>query len=156
MKTTNEFKRKAHKHRRKEKIRKLNTSEAPHMEWNIEDQAFEQKAPRRPPILKVTATMMNEEHKEFGVNCSQRQTQAVLSAVADTGCQTSTSGIGILKALNIPARFLIPTKHRIIGITDTSLKILGVLLLKIECNGRSTNQMVYVSSNASGSMPQMY
>ena len=94
MKTTNEFKRKARKYRKKEKIQRHTISATPHMEWNINDQIFEEKPPRRPPTLKVTATMMNKEHKEFGINCSQRQKQAVLSAVADTGCQTTTSGVG--------------------------------------------------------------
>ena len=83
------------------------------MEWNDYEQMFEERPPHRPPRLEVTAMMMTEEHKEFGVKCSDKQNPAVISAVADTGCQTTTSGAGILKALNIPARFLIPTSHRI-------------------------------------------
>ena len=52
--------------------------------------------------------------------------------------------------MGIEERFLVPTCHRIIGITDTRLRILGALMMEMEYNDRTTRQMVYVSSNSCG------
>ena len=43
-----------------------------------------------------------------------------------------------------------PTRHRIVGITNSSLDISGALLLRIEVAGKITRQMVHVSKNTQG------
>ena len=113
----------------------------PHMEWNHEENKFEKQSPLPPPIIPVKIQLMVDSHKEFGIHCKPKLPTEI-DAVADTGCQTSTCGQDILKILNIPERYLIPTSHNIVGITDTRLKILGTLMLKITFEGRMTRQMV--------------
>ena len=81
-----------------------------HMEWNELKESFVQTIPHQPPRMKVTASMMTKEHQEFGIKCDNRHSPTVVSAVADTGCLTTSSGVNIIKELNIPVRFLIPTK----------------------------------------------
>ena len=126
------------------------TPNIPHMEWNSDKGTFERKRPNPPPRIKVEVAMMSEVHHRFGIKCDMRYNPKFTSAVADTGCQTTTAGIDMLKLLNIPKRFLIPTSHRILGITDTKLRIIGALLLRIKHNQRTTMQMVYISENVSG------
>ena len=92
---------------------------------------------------------MTESHREFGIHCEDRPSKSI-DAIADTGCQTSTCGVDTLKMLNIPERYLIPTSHGIVGITDTRLQILGTVMMAIRYNGRKSRQMVYVSANAAG------
>ena len=92
---------------------------------------------------------MTESHQNFGIHCKELPNKEI-EAIADTGCQTSTCGMDTLKELGIPERYLIPTHHGIVGITDMRLKILGTLMLKITYNGGETRQMVYVSSNPMG------
>ena len=119
------------------------------MEWNVDNSKFERRVPTAPPTIDVQAKIMRDVHIGFGIRCeSEKSTQ--LTAVTDTGCQTSTAGEDIMQKLGIKQRHLIPTCHRIIGITDTRLKILGVVMLQIELNGNLTRQMVYISSNSSG------
>ena len=117
------------------------------MEWNQEDQRFQKQLPLPPPVIPVKVRLMVESHKEFGIRCEVRSPSRV-DAVADTGCQTSTCGLDVLKVLNIPERYLIPTSHNIIGITDTRLMILGTMMLEITFKGKMTRQMVYVSANS--------
>ena len=119
------------------------------MEWSEETHRFEKRPPMPPPLITVDVHLMNDVHKEFGIHCDERSGKRI-DAIADTGCQTSTCGIDTLKTLKIPERYLIPTSHGIVGITDTRLQILGTLMLKITYMGKETKQMVYVSGNAVG------
>ena len=119
------------------------------MEWSERNSRFEKKTPSSPPTLEVKVTLMEDVHREFGVNCDRKQ-PIVTTAVTDTGCQTSTAGTDFMQTMGMSERHLIPTCHKIVGITDTRLVILGVAMLEIEANGLSTKQMVYISSNSSG------
>ena len=119
------------------------------MEWDNRTQKFEKRSPMPPPIISVEVSLMTESHREFGIHCEDRPSKSI-DAIADTGCQTSTCGVDTLKMLNIPERYLIPTSHGIVGITDTRLQILGTVMMAIRYNGRKSRQMVYVSANAAG------
>ena len=119
-----------------------------HKEWDNCEAKFISSPPEKPPVIKLTARLMNEVHQNFGVKC-EAVDQSLL-AVADTGCQTSSAGIDVLKAMGLKKRHLIPTCHRIIGITDTQLRILGAMFIEFEHNGKFSKQMVYVSENSSG------
>ena len=119
------------------------------MEWDEGAQRFQKRLPRPPPVINVNVVLMRDAHKEFGIYCKERPSKEI-EAVADTGCQTSTCGIDVIKSLKIPSRYLIPTSHGIMGITDTSLKIMGTVMLKIKYQERTTRQMVYVTSNPMG------
>lgn len=55
-----------------------------------------------------------------------------------------------MRSLNISESDLTPTKHRIIGITATSLQVIGSLKLAIRYRDRTTRQMVYVSNAVKG------
>ena len=73
-----------------------------------------------------------------------------MEAIADTGCQTCTAGQDILLKLGGTLDNLVRTKHKIVGITDVSLKIVGALMLSISYNGHTTRQMVHMSTNIDG------
>ena len=55
----------------------------------------------------------------------------------------------ILKILGCTSDSLIPTNHRIHGITDDQLLIKGVFFMRIRIGIRETRQVVYVSGNTS-------
>ena len=120
------------------------------MTWNEEEEKFVRKRPSPTPRLPVKLTLLTEAHKDFGVYCNQKIPERKPTAVADTGCQTTTAGTDLLDAMRIPKRFLIPTSHLIVGITDSHLDIIGALMMNIQNKGRSSKQMVYISSNAKG------
>ena len=122
------------------------------MEWD--GAAFTPQKPAPSPVLHVNISIMHSAHKKLGVNWSGSrkgtyQSQGV-DAIADTGCQTSTAGIEFLESIGCPESYLVPTRHQIIGINTESLGIIGSILLRIECGGRVTRQMVHISRNISG------
>ena len=71
-----------------------------------------------------------------------------MTAIADTGAQTCTTGIHILKV--IPDTWLIPTKHKLRGVDNNFLPIKGVLFVDIFTNTKQTTQLLYVCENVSG------
>ena len=123
----------------------------PHLVWNGSDFAPGRPAP--PPKLKIDVTLMRAAHRKFGCRWKEKgwkQSPLMIDAVADTGCQTCTAGTDIIKQL-CPLEYLVPTRHKIVGITDTSLSVVGMALIQISCkNGRETKQAVYVSERIQG------
>ena len=120
------------------------------MEWNHDANKFERRLPRPSPTIAVEVSVLKEVHQRCGIKCGATYPTVSIQAVTDTGCQTTTAGIDILKMLNVSKDALIPTKHKIVGITEKSLDILGVLMLSLDHKGRTAKQMVYISTRPSG------
>ena len=78
----------------------------PHMEWDDVNGKFEKERPKPSPTIKVGIKLMQVEHKRLGSEC-EFAVKGTMSAVTDTGCQTTTSGTEILKILKIPADSLL-------------------------------------------------
>ncbi len=120
------------------------------MEWEKKTGEFKKCPPAPSPKIRVKVELLTEVHKQFGVNCNGSFTAQSIDAIADTGCQTTTSGIGLLDRLGMSEHMLVPTKHRIVGITDTRLEIIGSVFVRIQFNGAEARQMIHVSRNSCG------
>ena len=124
----------------------------PHIIWNGD--RFQEQHPEKPPLLPVKVSILHKAHskmhKWWTSKASVKYTEKEIMSLADTGAQTCTSGKEILTALNCPKNYLIKTRHRIKGITDSRLHILGALMLRMNAGGRETKQIVYVCDNAKG------
>ena len=124
----------------------------PHMEWD--GTQFSPKAPAPSPKIQVNVSLMPAAYEHFGVKWVGSRKRAfqphASDATTDTGCQTSTAGVDFLEKIGCPKTYLIPTSHRIVGITTDSLGIIGAALLKIQVGERVTRQMVYISKNVRG------
>lgn len=118
------------------------------MEWH--NDSFNPSQPEPPPKIPVTISILQKTHKRFGKGDIQLATNALTDAIADSGCQTCTAGPEILTKLRCPHHYLVKTRHKIIGITDTPLHIIGTLFLRISFGNKSSNQMVYISKNCRG------
>ncbi len=127
-------------------------SPPPHCEWDGTD--FVPTRPKPSPKLDVNITVMHAAHEKFGVRWSGSRKgiykPRVAEAVADSGCQTCSAGIDVLEKIGCPLEYLVPTSHRIVGITDSLLDIAGAALLRIEVGGQVTRQMVHISKNTRG------
>ena len=125
----------------------------PHMEWF--DESFQPCKPKSLPKVTVDVTVLRDAHEEFNKpipahTWKEIKHNAPISCLADTGAQTCACGLELLDILNIDSKYLIPTSHRIVGVTQSLMDIVGVILLRIEAGGKSSNQVVYVSKNISG------
>ena len=124
----------------------------PHLEW-IGD-SFCPSAPQPQPVMELRAYIMHDAHATLGVHWKGSrkgpQEGVVVKGLADTGCQTCTAGVDFLETIGCPRSYLIPTRHRIVGITNDNLGIIGALFVRFELNGKVTRQMVYVSTKVKG------
>ena len=124
----------------------------PHCEWNGTE--FVPTRPKSSPRVDANVSVMHAAHKSFGIDWrgSRRDIHRprVVSSITDSGCQTCSAGVDVLEQLGVPISYLVPTSHRIVGITESLLDIAGSVLLRIEVAGRITRQMVHVSSNTRG------
>ena len=124
----------------------------PHMEWD--GTTFTPASPSPPPLMDVNISMMPAAHETLGIKWSGSRRDLhkprTTSALADSGCQTCTAGVDFLEKIGCPKSFLVPTSHRIMGITSSSLDIVGSVLVRIEYGGELTRQMVHISTRTRG------
>ena len=124
----------------------------PHMEWNGTD--FAPKRPAPSPRIDIQVSIMHAAHERFGVKWKGSRKGIhkphTVRTLADSGCQTCTAGIDILEEIGCPLPYLVPTSHRIMGITKSSLDIIGSVFLRIEYGGEITRQMVHISTTTKG------
>ena len=124
----------------------------PHMEWD--GHTFTPTLPAPPPVLDVTATMMPSAHGKLGVKWTGSRhglhKSHTVTSLADSGCQTTTAGVDFLESIGCPQSYLIPTSHQIIGITSSSLHLLGAVMIRFDHNGKTARQMVHIPSKLHG------
>ena len=123
-----------------------------HMEWD--GNTFVPTTPTPPPMINVTATMMPVAHRKLGIKWTGSRKglykPRLVPSLADSGCQTSTAGTDFLEKIGCPVSYLIPTSHQIVGITSSSLNLLGAVMIRFEYGGKVARQMVHISSKTKG------
>lgn len=108
--------------------------------------------PPKPPLsLKIEVFLIAEFYAEFGctLNDSASCQAYRISATADTGVQTYSSGPEILKVLRCTDDRLLPTSRSICGITNDQLNIRGIFFMRIRVGPRKMRRVVYISDNTS-------
>ena len=119
----------------------------PHMEWNGSE--FSPSPPAPSPRVEVKVSLMAAAHKKMGIDWSGSRKPLhqshVTNALTDSGCQTCTGGEDFLETIGCPKSYLVPTSHRIMGITSSSLGIIGAVLVRMEAGNEVSRQMVHMS-----------
>ena len=125
------------------------TPKIPHMEWDGGE--FRRCQPSPPPTLDIKVEVMDKCHEKFGRHRSRdRQSGEALSpvpvtAIADSGAQTCTSGPELLRTLHIPPGYLIQTGHRSVEIDNHSPDFPRCALLTITHGSLQTQQVIYIT-----------
>ena len=121
------------------------TTTLSHMEWK--ESSFTPSRHEQPPKITVSVEILQQTHHRFGKKSCLPTTHTTTEAVADSSFQTCAAGPELLTKLKCPRAYLVKTGHRIVGITDSILSIIGTVYLRIHRGGRLSNQMVYISEN---------
>ena len=93
---------------------------------------------------------MLEYHESFSnIKCPTVSGEgSTILAFTDTCAQTCVSGIELLRKLNLATDILlIPTSHKIIGVTVRNLDILGVLMVKLQRLQYSAQAAVFICNH---------
>ena len=127
------------------------------IEWNGSE--FTEKPPDPLPTLQLTVRPMYECHgnilniqgkvDEMSFKRHLKRSVKVI-AYTDTCAQTCVAGESFLHSLSFVPENLLKTSHKIKGVSEKYLDILGVLLVNIDYNGQSTSAAVYICRNIRG------
>ena len=128
------------------------------MEWHGENCRFTPRRPLPLPRLHIKVEIVAEAHDAFQRPITKQKWANVhhhdgIQAYADSGAQTCACGLDALHSLGLHETDLIPTSHRILGVTSTAMDIVGVFLAKLSVDSACTRQVVYVSRNTTGFFP---
>lgn len=96
--------------------------------------------------------MNNEAHRviQGQYPCDEIPDAVEVTAVTDTGAQTCTAGLEILKLMKCDEEWLVKTSHRICGVNNAGLSIRGALVTDITLNNIKTTEIMYICDNVSG------
>merc|ERR1712082_527961 len=69
------------------------------------------------------------------------------AGLADTGAQTNSAGLSLLRKLNFPPKKMLVMSHAIRGVANSDLDILGAILLRVEHDGKEARMIMYICRN---------
>jgi hypothetical protein len=111
---------------------------------------WERRSSRPQPCINITARVNKDDYTHFGQRPPKSHRTATLTAIADTGCQSSLLGIKLVHNLGIKKSELIPVHLQMKAINHESVHIIGAVLLRIsgqDSHGHhlETAQVCYVT-----------
>ena len=118
------------------------------MEWS--GNTFAPQRPAKSPSLTIYVELDCKHQGKFGKPLRHQPRSTPIIAIADSGCQTCTAGLDFLYRMGCTASDTVATNHRIVGITNSPLGIIGVLFVTLHLGTRESHQMVYISQNCRG------
>ena len=121
-----------------------------HVEWD--GRMFTIRSPQALPSIRVKLKPIIKLHEDIrGIRTPHSiRNDVTLEAFTDTCAQTCVCGEEILSILHLQEIYLIPTSHKIAGVTGKYIDILGVILAEIEYNELSSHTVIYVGKGIRG------
>ena len=89
------------------------------------------KRPSKPqPFININVSLSSEDNESFGHKLNTESQKILVSAMADTGCQSCLAGINVMKRLGLGKNDLIPVSMKMHAANNKGIAILGALFLK--------------------------
>merc|ERR1712239_121523 len=135
--------------RRANRVKGRNTIVS-NLEWTGHE--FVERPPEKQPKLKASMSVMTEAMKPFGTKLSRAEEKNLVkdldtSGLADSGAQTNSAGVSLLKKLNFPEEKMMTTSHAIRGAANSDLDVMGAILVRLELNGKVARFIMYICRN---------
>ena len=120
-----------------------------HHVFNQSANEWRKRQSKSQPFVRLSASVHREDYEHFGFNIHTPPTQAFVSAMADTGCQSCLVGFKVVKKLGLSTKDLNLRMH---AADNHDIQLLGATILRLsgkDCSGKeiSTRQVVYVTNN---------
>ena len=124
-------------------------SALPHVQWDGSN--FVKSKPPPLPRAKVSVSWMHDSHETFlKMKIPRSDHCPSVYAFTDTCAQTCISDVGILSAMGVDKKFLLPTYHGIIGVTGKRLEVIGAIMVTFKYNKCASQNIVYICNNVKG------
>lgn len=101
------------------------------------------------PFIQLRVDLNPCDYKTLGHPLKGGNRVTTTEAMADTGCQSCLAGADMLRRLGLKREDLIPVNLNMHAANDNNLPIQGATILRLtsKTSGRSTRQMVYITTN---------
>ena len=105
------------------------------------------------PFVMLTVTAAPEDYASLGFTLKSKPKSAVLSSMADTGCQSCLGGVKLLSRIGHTTTDLIPVSMKMHAANEKGIHIIGAVILRFmgnSANGesRETRQITYITNNS--------
>lgn len=105
------------------------------------------------PFINPTVEALPGDHKTLGIELVARSTAVSMPAMADTGCQICLAGLRVIHPLGLRESDLIPVTINMHTATDSSIRILGAILLRLSSRDPcgqliEMRQMTYITPSS--------
>ena len=123
-----------------------------HVYDNMCDQWLRQ-ASKPQPYVSVSARVCSSDYEDLGIDPAPLAKPVVLSAMADTGCQSCLAGIKVLHRLGLTRQDLIPVTMKMHAANNGGINIIGGLIVRYTGTSTSgtsleTRQITYITDNS--------
>ena len=113
------------------------------------DGKWQKQRSQEQPYITVKVSTSNKDCLELGHTLHNRSHSITYSALADTGCQSSLTGISMIKQMGLTDRDLIPVDMTMRSADNKTIPILGAIPLTITARSKHnqfmTKQLTYVT-----------
>ena len=108
---------------------------------------------KQQPLIKVTAHVSADDYAALGYDTELTPRSAMVSGMADTGCQSCLAGTGFLQCLGLSKGDLIPVTMKMHAANSEGIKILGAIIARFSAKTDSgetftTRQITYITDDA--------
>ena len=121
-----------------------------HHVYSSLNKCWEQRHSQHQPVIKINACTHPDDYFALGLSLSVPAKTTILSAVADTGCQSCLIGMNLVQRFDLRQNDLIPVKMRMRAANENNISIIGAVILRLTGKSESgrtheTREMVYVT-----------
>ena len=111
---------------------------------------WQQRRSQPQPKITVTTRVCAHDYIHFGTKLSSNPRESVITAIADTGCQSCLIGLKLILRLGLKRIDLLPVQHEMNAVNNNAIKIIGAALLRLSGRDKSgypmeTAQVCYVT-----------
>ena len=111
---------------------------------------WQQRRSQPQPKITVTARVCAHDYIHFGTKLSSNPRESVITAIADTVCQSCLIGLKLILRLGLKRIDLLPVQHEMNAVNSNAIKIIGAALLRLSGRDKSgypmeTAQVFYVT-----------
>jgi hypothetical protein len=104
------------------------------------------------PFLRLTMGVHQEDYEHLGYKLNQPDTCTLISAMADTGCQSCLAEHKVIRKVGLSQKDLIPVTTKMHTADQKDINILGAAIVRFSgkaSNSKeaSTRQMVYITDS---------
>ena len=116
------------------------------------DGGWERRNSRPQPHMQIQVRVEDDDYIHLGHATPKYHRTSSLTAIADTGCQSSLMSLKMLHSIGVKKSELIPVTMQMKAINQKSVEILGAVLLRLSSKDKEgklfeTPQLVYVTNS---------